>query len=838
MSFGTSFWTTDYESGFQILFNQLNEGVKEDNDYLSLFTRRAEIEAGYGSQLKAFPTILKQSSSRHTDVDYLSTIKNAFEEGAANFERQGAYHLQIAGTIQETVIEPFSKWSDEHEERVAYSELVIRDKYKQFVSARSNLEKLQKKYFNKCRVVEEFKTQFSEEKLADAIRDSSAAELSALKLGDKETGAAVEHMYSLGDIKFNNKSIKQFLSEIISNVELTSHKVPILGTYYNVSTGSAITQWMLDNVPEVRGSIGKAELCGQSLLQLGFLRSVGYVGASKSFINSSQFYYQWKPCVFEITQISEFDISNAGKSANYDPVLALADRTANISHYLEDVKQAIGVASVDYTDVSQYPRIFKDAEVLDAQYFESTRNLDSIRCDLEEVIMDHYTFMQKCELDRLRAIKKAMYDFVSAFAAQAPAMKQTVESLALIEETIRPARDLKFLIENYSTGSFHPRVYLYDNYYNSTINQTFGVDLKVRARFDKKPVPVLIQSVLSHLDAVYPDLGDDDERVSLWTQPVHLSSVHRLRSRLNGLADADQITKTIQGSEPATVVNVLKLYFLELPDSIVPHNYFDLIYTLYQNYPVGSTDESCNRSRITGLQNSLFDLPLCNLASLDAILTHLSRLVFIISSKNESLSISLKHRLCREFGSLVLQPGQDDSALNEKSVGSFRKALEQLQQNFVTDLFDYKESIFGELRRRSLMRPQGATSDRSVYDRGSLPAQAVGESVLSSQNSPLVKSPSQLESRLKDVVLQISDTDPCQENNGSEVLVKGNIHVTPEKLSLPGKHQQSTSNTFSPKQSTPKQPLLKRSISPSKNKGLNTYLERKGEVVEGSSTGF
>lgn len=827
MSFGENFWSSDYESGYLVLFTELHEGVKENRDFISLFRRRAEIEAGYGSQLEAFPSSLRRTSARHGNVDYVSSIKNAFEEGAANFERQGAYHLQIAGTIQETVIEPFTKWSNEHEERVAYSELVIRDKYKQFVSAKIVLDKLQKRYFNKCRVVEEFKSNFSEDELQEAIKDVSEAELSALKLHDSGEDSGLEiQVYSLGDTKFDSQSIKQFLTDIISNVDITSHKVPILGTYHNVSTGSAITQWMLDNMPELRNNISKAELCGQGLLTNGFLRSVGYVGASKNFINSSQFYYQWKPSVFEITQIPDPALAAATKNTNFDPTMANATKNSNISYYLEDMKQAIGVNSVDYSDKFQYPRLLKEVESLDAQYFESTKNLDAIRCELEEFIMDHYTFMQKCELDRLRAIKKAMYDFVSAFSSQVPVMQQVVDSLSLIEETIRPARDLKFLVENYATGRFKPHVYLYDNYYNSNMNQTFGVDLSVKARFDKKAVPTLIQTVLSHLDSVYPELKDDEERVSLWTSPVHLSAVHKLRAQLNGLNDAKQIQEVIKQSEPTTVVNVLKLYFLELPDSIVPGSYFDLIKTLYQNYPFGSDDEAANSSRITGLQNSLIDLPVCNLATLDAVLTHLGRLVLIISSKNEKLSTLFKHKLCREFGSLVLGPTNDDNNLNGKSIYSFQAVLEQLEENFITDLFDYKDSIFGELRRRNTLRPQRSDSDRSISSKqGSrfhlLGGQEAG--TLSHKTSSVKHSQSRLENRLKNAVSHISDKMdqiPGSSPHSSEDVAP----ETPEKPPVPSKLDNSSPMTLT-------HTSLKRSTSPSKKKGLNTYLERNDSIV-------
>lgn len=724
MSFTESFWSVNYETGFLVLFAELHEGVSENSDFVALFTRRAEIEASYGARLQAFTAETTISSTRPTNLDYVSFVQNAFGECCTSFERQGAIHTQIAESIRESVVAPFSRWCEEHAQRVNYLDQTVREKYRQFCETKSALEKLQKRYFNKCRVVEEFKSRYDDHELA-AVEGAGGSTAEG-SLRDSDGVVEEDQVYTLGEMKVDSSSMKQFLTDLISNVPLTSHKVPILGTYYNVSTGSAITQWMLDNMPELRGNISKAELCGQSLLSNGFLRSVGSVGASKSFINSSQFYYQWKPVVFDITKISEFDISSAGKSADYDPVVALVNRTPRLSTYLEDMKQAIGVNSVDYSDKTQYPKLLREAEILDAQYFDSVRSLDAIRCDLEETIMDHYTFMQKCELDRLRAIKKVMYDFVSLFATHASTVALEFGALAVIEETIRPTRDLKFLIENYATGRFRPHVTLYDNYYNSTINQTFGVDLSVRARFDKKAVPLLVQAVLSHLDSVYPELMDDTARVSLWTHPVHLSKVHKVRAQLNGLLDPAHITDVIRQADATTVVNVLKLYFLELPDGIVLHDFFDLIRTLYENYPAGSTDDSVHQLRINGLQNSLIDLPVCNLATLDAILTHLNRLMHIVSSKNAELSSTLKQRLCREFGSLVLRPEKSD-ALSGKGVHSFNLALEQLEQNFVADLFDHRESIFGELRRRNSIRPQRTNSGRPTSPRKRFSSYLEGE---------------------------------------------------------------------------------------------------------------
>jgi hypothetical protein len=82
--------------------------------------------------------------------------------------------------------------------------------------------------------------------------------------------------------------------------------------------------------------------------------------------------------------------------------------------------------------------------------------------------------------------------------------------MLLYQETIQPEKDLRFIIESYRTGGFVPKVVVYENYYNSAegiffvycadIDQTFGVDIELRARADHKRVPNVISGILMHLD--------------------------------------------------------------------------------------------------------------------------------------------------------------------------------------------------------------------------------------------------------------------------------------------------------------------------------------------------
>jgi hypothetical protein len=82
-------------------------------------------------------------------------------------------------------------------------------------------------------------------------------------------------------------------------------------------------------------------------------------------------------------------------------------------------------------------------------------------------MVDHLKFMERCELDRLKAIKAVILDFSGAVSNVIPSLQSTVDKMMLFQETVQPLGDLRYMLENYRTGPFVPRVTTYENYYNS-----------------------------------------------------------------------------------------------------------------------------------------------------------------------------------------------------------------------------------------------------------------------------------------------------------------------------------------------------------------------------------
>ena|ERR1700736_203677 len=91
--------------------------------------------------------------------------------------------------------------------------------------------------------------------------------------------------------------------------------------------------------------------------------------------------------------------------------------------------------------------------------------------------MEHLSYMEKCELDRLKAVKSGIFcdaslitvllDLSAALSNIIPSIQASVDNMLLYQETIQPEKDLRFIIESYRTGGFVPKVLVYENYYNS-----------------------------------------------------------------------------------------------------------------------------------------------------------------------------------------------------------------------------------------------------------------------------------------------------------------------------------------------------------------------------------
>ncbi|UKZ94169.1 uncharacterized protein TrAFT101_009049 [Trichoderma asperellum] len=528
--FADSFWSNDYAAGLGVLFSKLQQGVVEDRQVLTIARLRAEAEEAYGQRLSDIAPAADKLSGGFSRDDG-ATVRKAYDGMRTEMQEASQNHIRIAQNIRDLVVNPFSRWCDAHETRIQDSQDVLQLRIKAHDKQAEVVKKLRSNYFNKCRLVEDLE---EENKLAFQDPESSPKQnqpnpsIPEIKVQPhKEEEPQNEEVFEIGDDVYQTEQMKKILSNMLSTIKMGETKVPILGTYLNTSAGSDIVEYLQRSMGTT--SVSYAERIGQDLISNGMLRLIGNVG--NTFANSSKMFYQWRPKAFQLAGIPEkkqplgrtFSMPTTGSDAGDSPVVG------TVSEYLSNWN----VLSNSHPGETPPQRLQREAREADDKYKASVKKLDELRCELEELIFLHLKFLERCELDRLKAIKTVILDFTGTIGNVIPSLQSSVDKMMLFQETVQPLGDLRYLLENYRTGSFIPKVIVYENYYNKVDEQTFGVDLEARARADKKRVPIIITTILTYLDNHYPDLEGDEARRGVWLLDVPLAQTHKLRVKIN-----------------------------------------------------------------------------------------------------------------------------------------------------------------------------------------------------------------------------------------------------------------------------------------------------------------
>lgn len=734
-------------------------------DYINALNAKYQSELAFGNALSPFPERFTSDYSKNK-----STTIDAFIGITNQISKEGVLHIQIANGINDHVIVPFTNWAISHKQRVEYSETELKAKLKAYQKASLQVDKFRSKYFNKVRSAEEFKEKL-ESKITEQIQEESSLivnpstiptvspsiipptdfsapddtviktvsdaepnvttlkrsnttvieDMKNLTVTDEKQSQKLEKendqdiVFILADVEYSKSQVTELLNSLLNQVKTFSHKITILGTYDHVSTGASITEGIQKNTGI--SSLEKLETFGQDLIDYGFIRSVGVV--SNQFANSSRMYYQWKPEAFKLAKLP-FDEpeSSISMGGNRNSVLGATfyngefNGASKFTEVFEDVK---GMITTLEPNEENYKKVLREVQKSEQEYLESTKILDNLRMDLEENIENHFNFMERCELDRLKALKKVTIDYLTIVNGKLDVVKEINKNSLDIQSEMNPELDLQKMITNNKTGPFMPQLKIFEDYFDSQDTQVFGVSLQTRCRYDHKSVPLILSTILMHLDSVYPDMKDDEERMGTWLNTVPLSRVHELRIVFND--PKFQITgEVLCRYKPSELVSLLRLYLLELPDSLVPNEKYYLIKSLYEQY--GSSDT--NKEKIIGIENLLADLPRPNIATLNYICAHLGNFISIISvgksTETEKDKVNSEPLTNAQLFKLKISQLYGDAILRNKAQYSVLVGEDQHSSRLLDDLITHKDEIFKELRNRnkSTSRMGSKKSKRSI----------------------------------------------------------------------------------------------------------------------------
>lgn len=181
---------------------------------------------------------------------------------------------------------------------------------------------------------------------------------------------------------------------------------------------------------------------------------------------------------------------------------------------------------------------------------------------------------------------------------------------------------------------------------------------------------------------------------------VPLAASHHLRNAINtGKSIPHEV---LEKYEIPIVASVLKLYLLELPDSLVSSHVYEIIKTIYTT----TAPNTSENARVSVIQSTLGQLRLANIATLDAVTTHFTRLIELTSADEEYVAA-----LAANLAPCILRPKTETSL----------SMTERYNVRLVRDLLAHKDAIFGELKRASSLshtssganRPRAISTDES-----------------------------------------------------------------------------------------------------------------------------
>ncbi len=601
----------------------------------------------------------------------------------------------------------------------------------------------------------------SKDELKDALKDES-------KDGDKKEeekelpGTPIETAYparstnpdeptEIGKLLYYPPQLHILFQRLLLNIPRNDYKLPLIGTYPNVSTGADISNWLRKNVGSL-SSLAKTEKFGQDLINLGYLRLVGAVG--NKFTDTADSRYQWQSSAFKVGKLEDGQEKKTDGSDAGSDVVGMSRASTLLESFVKrrtttssneptspsshSISTRVPTTTVNGTNISVFDKIsnslrgtlpgesYSDKlirEMHDSDTFYQTQisQLNFRRQDLEESILSHFQYMEKCEISRLEAIKTVMQQIMLIIKNQTPLLHNAYEIMGEPIPLVNNKLGFESLIKTYGLGFYSPRKATYINYYNSSKQnlEIFGVELGSLTKGRDPPIPEFLITLLEYLEEL--ESKSEISFAEIWKTYISeksLQKVHNLENKtVNSIKENDGIfepSKVFKEVKLHLIVGILELYLLELPDSLIPFTLYDKIKSIYESDDVKVIDEVEKRQV---LAKTLAQLPWSNLATLNTIIAHLNKVFGLRDTKGKSkakaeegekkeddskndddddiFSINLIEVFSKQtqFGHFIMRP----RIINGDSVVNGLNIKERVLIPLLTDLLTFGDSLFRPL---------------------------------------------------------------------------------------------------------------------------------------------
>lgn len=342
-------------------------------------------------------------------------------------------------------------------------------------------------------------------------------------------------------------------------------------------------------------------------------------------------------------------LSSLKRSSTLSSALSSAFSKASVVSVpaLQNLRAAVGVLNEP-----KHLRLRKEAETSEVQYKEAVRNLDKVRCELEEILLTHFDLTEKWEGNRLLAVQRVLGSFNAAFVPLLPSLSSSLQRSSSLEKRLDPKKSLTHLIYEARTGPYQPEPQVFHPYYHDDSSNLsgagtagFGMDLiafmraetlasesgessgGIRAgagdshKLGMPAIPLAFMALLASLERLYDDpsrwkvKGESSasivngEKRKSWIYEVPLLNIHICReaiiSHLLGKsvpgADVGAGLETkLKRFDPPTLASTAKLWAMELTNSLITSDLWDSVDNTYRAAASQEYDARVTPSKTVG----------------------------------------------------------------------------------------------------------------------------------------------------------------------------------------------------------------------------------------------
>jgi len=325
------------------------------------------------------------------------------------------------------------------------------------------------------------------------------------------------------------------------------------------------------------------------------------------------------------------------RSTTLSSALSSAISKASEVPAFQNLRAAVGVLNEP-----RHLRLRKDAESSEVQYKEAVRFLDKVRCELEEILVDHFNLVERWEGSRLVAVKRVLSTFNAAFLPLLPSLSSSLQRSSALEPALDPDQSLTYLIIDARTGPYQPQPQVFHPYYHDDPSSLtgagtagFGMDLSAFMRAETlasesgevsgemragagsshkvgmPAIPLALIALLASLERMYDDTsrwpapkkegeGQDGESSALsinsekrksWIYEVPLVNSHMCREAIishllgTSVPGADVgagLEPKLKRFDAPTLAATVKLWAMELTDSLITRDLWDSVDNTYR----------------------------------------------------------------------------------------------------------------------------------------------------------------------------------------------------------------------------------------------------------------